>query len=214
MGLLNEQFITDFITAEEKFHTSHSALGSFLGGGIVCYAFPYMIKAKTAICLGSGSGFIPRLMRQAQRDCGIEKESKTILIDANLPDAGWGVPDYFNTESFFLKNFDVIVIQQRTDIAIQQLIKEEVQIDYIHIDADHSYAAVKQDFENYRPLMSSRSIMTFHDTRETGHNAGVWKFIRELRGCRDLDVIDLHIGTGLGVVRVRTPDEIAADGLV
>ena len=50
---------------EAAWKESHAATASFLGSGILYYSFTYMLKAKVAVCLGSGGGFVPRLMRQA-----------------------------------------------------------------------------------------------------------------------------------------------------
>lgn len=42
------------------------------------------------------------------------------------------------------------------------------EFDYIFIDGDHSYDGIKNDFENYFPLLKSNGIFTLHDTK-TSH---------------------------------------------
>lgn len=37
------------------------------------------------------------------------------------------------------------------------------KIDFIFIDADHSYEAIKADFENWSPLLALPAIVVFHD---------------------------------------------------
>lgn len=38
-----------------------------------------------------------------------------------------------------------------------------VQLDFLFIDGDHSYAGVKADFETYAPLVRSGGLIAFHD---------------------------------------------------
>lgn len=37
------------------------------------------------------------------------------------------------------------------------------KVDFLFIDADHSYEGVRQDFENYTPFLNDPSIIAFHD---------------------------------------------------
>ncbi len=60
------------------------------------------------------------------------------------------------------------------------------QINLLYIDASHTYASVKEDYEMYAPLVSD--IVAFHDI-ETGRykdskNDGAWIFWEELRTAR------------------------------
>ena len=41
---------------------------------------------------------------------------------------------------------------------------EDIKIDYLHIDAGHSYKDVKQDFKLYSKLLSKKGIISIHDT--------------------------------------------------
>src|ERR1700677_2569581 len=53
-------------------------------------------------------------------------------------------------------------------------------IDLLHIDGDHSFDAVKSDYERWRSRMSDGGIILFHgiNVRESGF--GVWKLWEEL----------------------------------
>lgn len=53
-----------------------------------------------------------------------------------------------------------------------------LEFDLIYIDGDHSYAGVKNDFNNYFEFVKSGGRIGFHDTR-IFH--GVKKFIKELK---------------------------------
>lgn len=43
-----------------------------------------------------------------------------------------------------------------------------VQLDFLFIDGDHSYAGVKQDFEMYAPLVRKGGLVAFHDIAGPG----------------------------------------------
>lgn len=53
-----------------------------------------------------------------------------------------------------------------------------VHIDLLHIDADHSYEAVKRDFELWAPLVREGGVVLFHDIQS--HEATVGRFFEEL----------------------------------
>ena len=202
MDLINPITVRKYITAHARYKQHHGATESYIGAGIIYYALPYLLKAKLCVCLGSGGGFVPRIMRQAQRDLGISNVSKTVVVDGNMELECWGSPDYFDGPTFFTENFDVELIEKKTVDAIADLGK----IDYLHIDANHKYKNVKEDFWLYRHLMSLCSFVSFHDTESNIPNAGVSRFLRELRMNKRFEIINFSIGEGTAVVRERHID--------
>jgi predicted O-methyltransferase YrrM len=55
------------------------------------------------------------------------------------------------------------------------------QIDLLFIDADHSYDAVKKDFELYAPLVSDGGLIVLHDVvNPRWVDNGVAKFWQEI----------------------------------
>lgn len=160
-SLINLEYIKDYLTYESAWADSHNAHEDYLGCGMLYYALTYMSKARLCVCLGSGGGFVPRIMRQAQRDLNLN-DARTILVDANI--AEFGRPQWLSPEHFFRKNFpDIQIIMKLTkDVAKSH---SDWKIDYLHIDADHSFKGAYNDFKNYLPLMNKPGIITFHDTR-------------------------------------------------
>ncbi len=210
-SLLNRDYILKYLTADAPWCESHGAGDDFLGVGILYYALVYIFRAKTAVCLGSGGGFVPRLMRQAQRDLGIGAQAKTILVDANRPESGWGSPAWLPEDSLFRREFDDvdIVLTTTRQAAEQCFAPERASIDYLHIDADHSFEGGLEDFLMYRQFLHPGSLVTLHDTRYQG--AGIGAVIDYLRTRADCEVIEFpELGTGTALVRIRGAAQAAA----
>ena len=66
----NQEFdeMGDEILKSVPFRWSHGATDLHMGDGIIVYALIQHMRAKTCVCLGSGGGFVPRLMTQARYD--------------------------------------------------------------------------------------------------------------------------------------------------
>src|SRR5436853_4460194 len=133
--------VTELLPRDAAWDWSHGAHGDSPGMGLLYSSLVYALKARVAVCLGSGGGFVPRLMRQAQRDLGMADTSRTILVDGNLPAAGWGAPEWLAEDSFFRTQYpDVELIIDLTRNAAKNTFKKQgISIDYLHIDADHSF---------------------------------------------------------------------------
>ena len=154
---------------------SHGATDTHLGDGLIIYSLIQYMRAKVCVCLGSGGGFVPRLMTQARYDLyrqGIfEGDANlnwgdigvTYVVDA-MNGIG-GKVDWFKEESFFRRTFHPRILSTTTEQAFHNhFVLNDVKIDYLHIDAGHSYENVKEDFELYSQLLSPNGIISIHDT--------------------------------------------------
>lgn len=179
MSILNEDYIKNVITSNQggkiSYLWTHGATGFHLGDGLIVYALIQFLRAKNCVCLGSGGGFIPRIMTQARVDLftqGIFTGNNnynfgdigaTYLVDA--ANGVGGVIDYESKDSFLRTYFTPRFIKDTTENAFYNFfIKEDIQIDYLHIDAGHSYEDVKKDFELYSSILSPSGIISIHDT--------------------------------------------------
>ena len=231
MELLNKQLITEYLcnnhTIDEetgnlklepvKYRWTHGATDSHLGDGLLVYSFIQFIRAKVCVCIGSGGGFIPRLMTQARMDLWEQKIFEgngiaewgdigtTIIIDA--ANGVGGFTDWTTENSFLRQNFSPQVILDTSEKTFYDyFIRQGIKIDYLHIDGDHSYEGVKKDFELYSTIISENGIITIHDTDQKYHDTlivtenskenfipfdGPCKFIKELEKNEEWNLVNL-----------------------
>lgn len=154
---------------------SHGATDEHMGDGLIIYSLIQYMRCKVCVCLGSGGGFIPRIMTQSRIDLHSQKIFEgngdynwgdigtTYVVDA--ANGVGGNVDWMNEDSFFRNKFYPRIINTTTEEAFYNFfVKQDIKIDYLHIDAGHSYDNVKEDFELYTQLLSEHAIVSIHDT--------------------------------------------------
>lgn len=85
MSLINYNLVKEFFTNNQKrvrgkdgktytelepvkYRWTHGATDKYLGDGLLVYSIVQYMKYKTCVVLGSGGGFIPRIISQARID--------------------------------------------------------------------------------------------------------------------------------------------------
>lgn len=127
--------------------------------------------------IGSSSCFIAK---------GLKGDGKLICIDTwgnhymkyDARDTDADVRDTYkefvvNTRAYRTK---IIEIRKWSTEAIQDIKNITKQIDFLFIDGDHNYEAVKKDWDLYKNLLKYGSFVAFHDTEWAD---GVQRVIKE-----------------------------------
>lgn len=179
MMVLNLDFIKANITNdgenEVPFRWSHGATDNDMGDGLLVYSLIQFTRSKNCVCIGSGGGFIPRIMTQARIDLHAAE------IFEGDPDYNWGnigatyvvdpcngvggQSNLENENGFYRSKFYPRFIKETSDKAYYDFfVLQNIKIDLLFIDGDHSYDGVARDFELYKNSMSSDGIIIIHDT--------------------------------------------------
>ncbi len=185
MSVLNRGWLYDSITRNQdsgsvSYRWTHGANDLYMGAGIFYYAIPYFLKARVCVCLGSGGGFVPRLMVDSTWELqetqmydegptkGHDSVQRGITGEVYVVDAtnGFnGEVDWADDDSYLRDKFNPRFLNTTTEDAFYNFfVKRDIKIDYLHIDADHTYEGVKKDFELYSTIMNTNGIISIHDT--------------------------------------------------
>ncbi len=220
--ITNQDYIKNFITNNGNesvpYRWTHGATDLHLGDGIVVYSIIQHMRFKNCVCIGSGGGFIPRIMTQSRIDL-YKQQIFEGNSDYNWGDIGvtyvvdacngiGGPNDLENEESFFRKNFWPRFIKATSEEAYYNFfVLQDIKIDLLFIDGDHSYEGVKKDFELYSNLLNDKGIIIIHDTDDNYEQKllvsedakkdhfsfdGPSKFIKELEENSLWNLINLH----------------------
>lgn len=175
----DNEFIKSNITTNDgtpvPYRWTHGATDVHMGDGIIVYSIIQHMRAKNCVCIGSGGGFIPRIMTQARIDLhkqGIFQGNPdynwgdigaTYLVD---PCNGIGGPsDVLDENSFFRTHFYPRFIKETSEKAFYNFfIPQDIKIDVLFIDGDHTYEGVKLDFDLYSTILSPNGVIIIHDT--------------------------------------------------
>jgi len=176
MSILNRGYIYDSITRNQdsgsvSYRWTHGANDTYMGSGIMYFSIPYFLKARVCVCLGSGGGYVPRLMVDCVWELnetqmyGEGKSGEVYVIDAT--NGFNGEVDWSDEDSFLREKFNPKFINSTTEDAFYNFfVKRDIKIDYLHIDAGHTYEDCKQDFDLYSTLMNENGIISIHDSDE------------------------------------------------
>lgn len=91
------------------------------------------------------------------------------IIPDSMNEALIGDIDKINKLSSTYKNFTFI-----KDYSYNVIKSWDKQIDYLFIDGDHNYDAVKQDFEEWLPFVKQNGFISIHDSAANRGGPDFW----------------------------------------
>ena len=165
-----------------------------------------IIKPKKFVELGIHYGYsyfnICRVIEILKSEFEEFSDSKAFGIDsfegdihAVFNEKGNDVENHVNKLNKNLSYFSSI-IKSNFDDACSKF--EDKTIDLLHIDGQHLYEDVKNDFKKWEKKLSDNSVVLFHDTQITNRNFGVYKFWDEIKD--KYPNINFEHSAGLGVL--------------
>lgn len=140
-----------------------------------------ILKPNTIVELGAYKGY--SYFCFCQQVVALKLSTKCFAIDTWAGDEHAGFYDEsvfnliskINSEKY--SGFSTLV-RSTFDEAVGSF--AEGSIDLLHIDGRHRYEDVRHDFETWRPKLSNKSVVLFHDTQVRHGDFGVFRFWPEL----------------------------------
>jgi predicted O-methyltransferase YrrM len=166
------------------------------GLGSLGYEIVRHVKPRIVVELGSHGGFSAFCLGLALRDLGLG--GRLYAVDTWQGDPQTG--EY--GDEIFLDDRAALGLQE-TVIPLRMTFEEasraiEPGVDLLHVDGWHTFAAVRRDFATFRPLLSRRAIVMFHDVRTIYRGMRWFWALMRLR-YESCTVPYMH---GLGIIRM------------
>jgi hypothetical protein len=193
--------LRDFVSAASFESATKITTSAWLEHAPFAFWFIDTLRPRCVVELGVFHGFSYLTMCQAASHLSPRPRCYGIDNWSGDEHAGFYGEDVFDALKTYhdplYSDFSQLV-RSTFDEAVSRFAK--ASIDLVHIDGRHFYDDVKHDFELWRPKLSDRAIVLFHDTCVRERGFGVWKFWEELKS-RHPSFEFVH-GYGLGVLGV------------
>lgn len=166
------------------------------GHWIVCASRPRVI-----VELGTGGGVSYSAFCQAVVRGGLDTRCYAIDTWPDVPDAKLCGEEIFeNLKRFHDRRYSGFsaLIRGSFDEALDFFADRTV--DLLHIDGSPTHEAVRHNFESWKPKLSDRGVVLFHNTNKRDADFGVWSLWPEL--CNQFPNFEFLHGNGLGVLAV------------
>ena len=167
-------------------------------------------RPRVLVELGTHAGVSYAAFCQAVQRCGLPTVCTAIDSWAGDDHAGAYSEDVYATlKAFHDPRFAGFSRLLRTTFDAAAGDVADGSIDLLHIDGFHSYEAVSHDFQTWRPKLSDRAVVLFHDTNVRVRDFGVWRFWEEIRDSGIGSLEFLHaFGLGVLLVGPNAPDSL------
>lgn len=158
-------------------------------------------RPRTLVELGTHGGFSYFAFCETVQRCGLD--TRCFAVDTWTGDehAGfYGEEIFQEVANYNERRYSAFstLVRSTFDDAVRHF--SDSTIDLLHIDGRHFYADVKHDFETWRPKLSERALIMFHDTNLRERGFGVFRLWEDLR--QIYPHFEFLHGNGLGVLGI------------
>lgn len=169
------------------------------------------LKPRSFVELGTHGGYSYFAFCQAVKALGLETQCYAVDHWKGDEHAGHYEEDIFQRVSSHNETHYASfsrLVRATFDEAVEHF--EDGSVDLLHIDGRHFYDDVVHDYETWRPKLSDRAVVLFHDTNVRERGFGVFKLWAELKD--KFPSFEFLHGHGLGVLGYgdNLPDGIVA----
>jgi hypothetical protein len=158
-----------------------------------------VLKPRSIVELGTHAGFSYFAFCQAVQTAGLE--TRCFAVDTWKGDehAGLYGEDVFEGVNRY-NNQHYSAFSRLVRSTFEEALPHfpDSSVDLLHIDGRHFYEDVRYDFESWRPKLSERAVVLFHDTNVRERGFGVFQFWAEL--ANKSPNFEFFHGHGLGVL--------------
>lgn len=169
-----------------------------------------VLSPKTFVELGTHNGYSYFTFCQAAQRLGLDMRCYAIDTWEGDEHSGFYGEEVFQKVSNYHERYSSFsrLVRSTFDEALTHF--HDGSIDLLHIDGRHFYDDIKHDFETWRPKLSDRSVVIFHDTNVRENHFGVFSFWRELRENHPhFEFLHDH-GLGILGVGASLPDQLSS----
>ena len=186
------------ITPMSFFVPEWTPLSAWTGHGPFAAWLVDALRPRSYVELGSHSGYSFFAVCQAARQLGLPTECTAIDTWQGDQHAGFYSESVFQQVSKQAEKYGdrAKLLRMTFEEAAPRV--ADGSVDLLHIDGRHFYDDVKYDYELWRPKLSSRGVVLFHDTRVREDGFGVHKLWAEL--APQFPSFEFHHSHGLGVL--------------
>lgn len=205
------EFLADFIRPS-YWDIAHLTPSAWTGHVPFMFCLATLLRPRRFAELGTHFGASFFAYCQAAKRGSIPTEAIAIDCWEGDEHAGFYDDSVFDQFNFTLKHYRGIGAYLRMYFSDAAKLFDAGSLDLLHIDGLHTYEAVREDYETWRPKMSDRGVIIFHDINVHERGFGVWRLWKEIRE-RHPSMEFLH-SHGLGVAYVGTPRNSSIERLI
>jgi hypothetical protein len=190
-----------WISAASYWQPAHVVTSAWLEHAPFAFWLIDAIRPRSVVELGTHHGFSCFVFAEAIKRLGLEADIHALDTWAGDDQAGYYDEDvYASVRAIVEADYPGTVHLLRGWFADSRPAIGDGTVDLLHIDGRHGYEDVREDFEQWLPVVRDGGIVLFHDIEERDRGFGVWRLWQELAATRPSFAFT-H-GHGLGVIAV------------